>query len=667
MSKYNDGDQQDKLIDLNSQISHNPLPKSSNGLQHRRSEHPDHDQEGLAENDEGGVSRNQHRFAHSDAGNANIDDAQKTLAALTESQRLPRLDPFKYNTTDIGNGERFVALFSGQLLFCALWKSWLVFSGKRWQQDRALKIDGFAVKAVRAMYHEAGDIKGDTDDDKRRRIALGAWAKKCEAKKHQNSMVDMAKHALPVEPKELDRNHWLLNVNNGTIDLKTGELKKHDHRDLITNLAPVDFDLQAKCPLFLRFLDEIMLGDKQLVKVLQEYFGCCLTGEIKDEFLVLFVGGGQNGKSTLLNLIVRLLGDYAAMAPSELLMQSRFTAHPTEKVILFGKRFVVCSETEEGKFNMKKVKEFTSRETIQVRRMGENFWELTPTHKLLLATNHRPQITANDDGIWRRQRLVPFNYRIPDDKKDPDFGDKLWAERSGILNWALEGCLAWQKQGYRFSPSKAIDESVDAWREESDILGPFLEAHCVLDNKATEESAKLYKLYKNWAESQGDRPISQTSFGTRLRERGFDHARGKGWRGWQGLKIDEKKFARVGVSGDGLGDGLGDTFANPSPQKISDESPQKKQYCMVDYVPVVTGFDEFASLKTQFGPREEPTSKTHQNPSPPSPEAPTQQEKQDDVAQGQNVFEYRFFDNKPSSKPGPRNLWATLTIRSSNF
>lgn len=657
MTNYNNGDPQDKLIDLNSQDTR----QNSNGLLNRCSDHNDHQQKSTNENDKGEVSRNEHRFTHSDASPESqpalsIDNAQKTLAAMAESSRLPRLDPFKYNTTDIGNGERFVDLFAGQLLFCALWKSWLVFSGKRWQQDKALKIDGFAVKAVRAMYHEAGDIKGDTDDDKRRRIALGAWAKRCEAKKYQNAMVDMAKHALPVEPDELDRNHWLFNVENGTLDLKTGKLKPHDHQDKITNLAPVNFDPQATCLIFDRFIDEIMLGDKQLVKFLQEYLGCCLTGEIKDEFLVLFVGGGQNGKSTLLNLIVRLLGDYAAMAPSNLLMQERFSSHPTEKVILFGKRFVACSETEEGKFDMKKVKEFTSRETIQVRRMGENFWPLTPTHKLLLATNHRPQITANDDGIWRRQKLVPFNYRIPDDKKDPDFGDKLWAERSGILNWLIEGCLAWQKQSYRFSTSKTINESVEAWREESDVLAPFLDAHCVIDQMAKEESARLYEWYKGWAESQGDRAITKTAFGKRLSERGFSSGKGKGGlRYWLGLRIDETKHARDNESGGG--------FSNAPPTNEKNKSLQNKENDIVENMPKVARFDQFASPKIQFGPHEEPTSKMALNAPLAPPKAQGQPENQEPDEPPQPLYEYRFFDDKPASKPSPRNLWAPLTIR----
>lgn len=480
------------------------------------------------------------------------ENAENSLRdwAKQQSSRLS-IDPFKYSCSDIGNGERFAALFCQSVRFCTTWKKWLFWSGQRWQVDERQHVANLAKIAAINVYREASSIKGESEQDVRRRKALADWGKRCEQKKTQDAMISMASSepSLVVEAKELDRNHWVLNVNNGTIDLKTGDIKKQQQRDLITKLAPVDYDSSATCPLFLCFLEEITAGNKEIQKFLQQFFGYCLTGDTSEHVLVSCWGQGSNGKSTLLKTLIRMLGDYCTIAPPSLLMAEKFAPHPTEKTILFGKRLVACIETPEGRLDELKVKELTGGDEISARRMREDFWVFEPTHKLLLATNHRPEIRGQDFAIWRRQRLVPFTVSIPKERQDKNLHEKLWAERSGILNWAIEGCFAWQLAGKRLPNATAISESIEAWREESDVLGPFIEAHCAEENTAKEESARLYEWYKAWAESQGDRPMTKHSFGKRLSERGFSSAKGTGGkRYWLGLRIDETKHARESVS-----------------------------------------------------------------------------------------------------------------------
>ena len=226
--------------------------------------------------------------------------------------------------------------------------------------------------------------------------------------------------------------------------------------------------------------------------------------------------------------LLDLLGpDYAMKAPADLLMVRRSEAHPTELADLFGKRLVVASETGEGcRLNETLVKELTGSERIRARRMRQDFWEFTPTHKVMLCTNHKPSIRGTDHAIWRRIRLIPFTVVIPDEEQDRNLDSKLRAELPGILAWCVRGCLAWNRNGLR--PPMEVTEATSEYRSEEDILRAFLDEHCILGRQFKAKAADLYGRYKGWAESSGENPLSQTRFGKALAERGLEKQRSNG-------------------------------------------------------------------------------------------------------------------------------------------
>ena len=276
---------------------------------------------------------------------------------------------------------------------------------------------------------------------------------------------------------------FLLNVENGTIDLRTGKLRPHQREDLITRLAPVKFLPGAKCPTWLRVLDEIFAGDTGLDSLLED-----ALRRLPDRrrhrirFCRFSTGPGANGKTTILTVLLEILGpDYAIVAPPGLLTLKKGERHPTELASLFNKRLVVDSETAEGaQFNENLVKQLTGGDKIRARRMREDFWEFSPTHKILMCTNHKPEIRETKNAIWRRVKLVPFNVTIPEDQQDARLPDRLRAEYPGILAWCVEGCLDWQELGLEIPP--AVEDATKEYRRESDVIGEFLGSECTIDS-----------------------------------------------------------------------------------------------------------------------------------------------------------------------------------------
>jgi putative DNA primase/helicase len=271
------------------------------------------------------------------------------------------------------------------------------------------------------------------------------------------------------------------------------------------------------------FLHRIFGNSEALIEYVQRLIGYCLTGDVSEQILPIFWGTGANGKSTLVNIIFAMLGlDYSMKAPPDLLMVKRNESHPTERADLFGKRFVACIETDEHKRLAESlVKDLTGGDRLRARRMREDFWEFTPSHKAILCTNHKPVIRGTDYAMWRRIHLVPFNVTIPEVERDKKLGEKLSAELPGILAWAVRGCLAWQRDGLG-TPSEVVEATM-VFRSQQDVLGQFMDECCHNGEKAQSRASVLYAAYKLWADENGERVImSQRSFGLALTERGIE-------------------------------------------------------------------------------------------------------------------------------------------------
>jgi putative DNA primase/helicase len=427
--------------------------------------------------------------------------------------------------TDLGNSERLIVRHGRDLRYCFDFGKWLVWDGVRWAIDRNGMALDRAKATARKILAEAATLD-DTEDSRK----LAAWSFRSQARERLSAMLFLAQPDVSVLPEQLDTHPWLLNVANGTIDLRTGTLRQPSRPDLMTKQSPVVYDPQATCRQFLEFVHRIFQGNADLIRFVQKAAGYSLTGLDTEECFFVLHGVGQNGKSTFVETLSALLGtDYAQQATPDLLMQKRQERHATELAVLRGARLVASIETGQGKrLNEALIKAMTGGDRIRANFMHQDTFEFRPEFKVWLSTNHKPVITGTDLGIWRRIRLVPFAVIIPDAERDGAFKARLRepAALSGILNWALEGVLLWQKEGLK--PPQAVLEATQAYREEMDVLAAWIADCCVVAKLAEAKAADLFASYTAWCAAQGERPEAQRNFGLGLTERGFTRNRTTG-------------------------------------------------------------------------------------------------------------------------------------------
>jgi putative DNA primase/helicase len=391
-----------------------------------------------------------------------------------------------------------------------------------------------AKATAQAMLEEATQLRNP--DDQRKAVQ---WALRQKSAHQLKAMVTLAESesGVAVLDDQFDVDPYLFNVKNGTIDLRTGELHPHRRSDLITKLAPVDYDPSACSPRFAAFLNRIFDKNGDLIEFMQRSLGYSLSGSDKEQVVFVLYGTGQNGKSTLLDLITELTGDYAeTVEPDGLNAKSR-SQHPTGLASLHGSRFVTAIETDEGRRLAEGlVKALTGGDRIKVRRLYEEWFKYKPTFKLFLAVNHKPIIRGTDYAIWRRIRLVPFDVTIPEDDRDRDLPDKLRDELPGVMAWAVRGCLAWQRNGLGEPP--AVKDATAHYREEMDLVRTFLESECIRSRGCSIKKQDLYKVYKRYCEQIGDQPLSQPKLSACLKEKEIGEGRGTGGKHlWTGLGL----------------------------------------------------------------------------------------------------------------------------------
>jgi putative DNA primase/helicase len=432
--------------------------------------------------------------------------------------------------TDTANSRRLASLISGQAHYVRAWESWIVWDGKRWRQDdlaireRAKEIPGTIIAA--AMSPPPVDVNACN------------WAIKSASRASIEAMIFLAKSepGIPVEHSELDADPWLLNCQNGTVDLRTGELRPHNQADKITRITSVAYDPDASTYEWDRFLEKILVDDG-LIRHIQRIIGYCITGSTREQILPIFWGEGSNGKSTLLDTLKLALGvDYASTAPPSLIIQKKNEAHPTELAGLCGKRMVTAIETEKNqRLNEPLVKQLTGSDSISARRMRENFWEFRPTHKLILCTNHEPRV-GDDFAIWRRLSMVPFTVQFwnPDKgetgpeelRRDNDLPNRLERSLEGVLAWAVRGAIDWFRDG--LGTDQKSRKATEEYRKRQDSFGRFVEEVCVQGVHYSVRFSQLYDQYSDWCEENGERKLSSKSFGEWLAKKKFEKKRNDG-------------------------------------------------------------------------------------------------------------------------------------------
>jgi len=421
--------------------------------------------------------------------------------------------------TDLGNARRLVRLHGQDLRYCYPWAKWLIWDGERWAPDDTGEAPRRAKASIAGMYAAAAAAP---DDETRK--ALARHALKCESANRITSMLALAESepSIPVLPGQLDADPWLINVLNGTLDLRAFELRPHDRSNLLTKLAPVIYDPSATCPTWEAFLQRVMGGDADLIGFLQRIAGYSLTGDTSEQVLFLLYGSGANGKSTFLETLRAMIGEeYALQLRPEALMIRKGETVPNDIARLKGARLVSARETEEGKRMAEAlVKELTGGDTITARFLRQEYFDFRPEFKLFLAANHKPVIRGTDYAVWRRIKLIPFTVTIPPEEQDKALGRKLLGELDGIFAWAVRGCLAWQRDGLQVPA--AVEAATSAYKAESDTLAAFLAECTTQDGNAETQASKLYAAYKSWCEDNGEMAITGTMFGRRLGERGYD-------------------------------------------------------------------------------------------------------------------------------------------------
>lgn len=351
------------------------------------------------------------------------------------------------------------------------------------------------------------------------------WMRHTASARGIRDMLEVAKSDLAVTPESFDKHDWLLNCPNGTLELCTGNLREHRHADHLTKLCPTRYEPNAVCPTWLAFLDTILAGDSDLISYLQRLMGYWLTGDVREQILPILWGTGSNGKSTLVNVVMDMMGgDYAIMADKSLVVAKEREGHSTERMDLFGRRLAVVQETDEGqKFAEAAVKQLTGGDVIRGRRMREDTWEYRPTHKILLVTNHKPRVRATDHAFWRRVKLIHFGVTIPDDMQDKKLPAKLRAEHAGILAWAVRGCLDWQSQG--LGEPEAVRLATANYRAVEDVIGQFVADCCIVRPAVKVKLSTLRERYEAWCKERGEREVSGRKFGEYLCAHGFESFR----------------------------------------------------------------------------------------------------------------------------------------------
>ena len=471
----------------------------------------------------------------------------------------------RYLRTDLGNAERFVDAHRDRVLWCPSRKAFLCWDGKRYAWDERGEAVKLAHLTARSIFHEAANTE---DEDEQKKIA--GFAAASQNTTRIKAMLTEAKPYLAVGMDELDRDPWLVNCQNGTLDLRTGKLKAHDPGDRITKIVPVDYNPDAPAPRFQRFLKEALMDDA-LIKFVKRYSGYTLTGITRERLLAILYGFGKNGKTTLAELLRDVMGDYATNTDTETLLMRRYQGVGNDVAALKGARFVSAAEVEQGRrLAESKVKQLTGRDTVTARYLFGEPFNFRPEFKLWLSTNNKPVIQGTDDAIWDRIRLIPFTQRFDGDRQDPKLPEKLRTEMPGVLAWMVEGCLEWQEHG--LGEPESVREATDQYRAEMDTLAAFIEDRCVVREGIVAPATPLYKQYQMWCDESGEKPETQKMFGMRLRERGFTsdkikrgpHKDRKGWFGI-GLRADHPDPEETEESNDELSGSL----------EAGDEGPQR--------------------------------------------------------------------------------------------
>lgn len=442
-----------------------------------------------------------------------------------------------YPHSDMGNARLFADRYAGKAKYVHGRGVWLIWDGTRWKPDNTMQIIRLAKECVREMYHSA-------DNGWRISESEAKWALQCQNRDKLNAMIALAQSEpeFSTQPNELDRDPYLINCLNCTVDLRTGESRPHSKDDLITRRIECDYTPGAIATVWQNFLWRVLGDDHELEAFIRKAIGYSLTGVTTEQVFLFLFGHGANGKSTFIEAIMRLFSDYSTKLLTDTLMRKEGgdNVGNSDVASLQSIRLCFTEETEQDRrMNEALVKKLTGGDTIRARLLYGEPFDFQPTHKLWMFGNHKPTIRGTDKGIWRRVRLVPFTVTIPERERDAELPAKLQKEASGILNWALSGARLWHNEG--LGTCAAVERATEEYQTEMDVIGDWLSGFDH-DPKGFVSSAVVKHSWKDYCDENGIRAMSYNRLSVILKERGF--VMGKNpmdIRGWIGLKESKTK------------------------------------------------------------------------------------------------------------------------------
>jgi P4 family phage/plasmid primase-like protien len=454
----------------------------------------------------------------------------------TDPEVLPGIE---VRETDLGNALRFVQRCGADVKHCAA-LGWLVWDGKRWKQQggESFKVVIEWMKQTIDAIHQEADCALRAGDWLTA-MQLEKWALQSQSNSRINAALALAEsdRAISVTADALDVHPSLLNLDNGTLDLQTFELRPHRKADNITKISDVEYDPQATHLEFTKFIERI-LPDEPVRNFVQRWFGYCLTGSAGEQKLVIAHGAGANGKSQLVEVFRKLLGeDYARRSSFDTFRLGGHGETRNDLAALKGKRLITVSESsEDAPLDEAVIKDVTGNEAIAARFLYHEFFEFVPEFKITLSTNHKPNVYGQDYAIWRRLCLVPFEVTIPEGEREADIHKRLLRDESaGILNWALAGLR--EQQETTLNPPTKVQAATQDYRAEQDIVGQFLEERCEVGVGFEEQSQEVHTAYSQWAEDAGYRPFALRRFNARLVAKGFKDEHNRKGKVWIGLRV----------------------------------------------------------------------------------------------------------------------------------
>ena len=451
--------------------------------------------------------------------NSRDAEAENVYGFNKVSESKEKVPPRSWD--DMGMAQRFLDQLPHSFLYSMTDKMWYEYNGSYWEQDNQGLIEKAADEVINNLKNESLVIQDDADKDKVQK----AWQKFIKGERSRSSKVNMIneiKHLVPVLHSQWDKEKMMLNTPSGYIDLTNGTLHDHDYKKMFTQETGVDYTEKVDCPLWIEFLNQTFQNDQELIHFIQKIVGYSLTGSNAEQVMFILFGNGRNGKSVLLNIIKYISGSYAKTMNATTIMQKHNNSGqgPTSDIArLEGARLVVSSEANEGdRIDESLIKQMTGGDTLVARYSYGRDFEFDPVFKLWMATNHMPKIYGTDEGIWRRLIIIPFTHTVKKENIDKNLEDKLKAESMGILKWAIDGAMMWQREG--LNPPEVIKQASQDYREEMDVIEAFISESCVVGDEFKVKASELFDAYKKWADETNNwEGMSNTKFGMEITKR----------------------------------------------------------------------------------------------------------------------------------------------------